>query len=134
MTTQTCQAYKCSDTAAHGPWCCFHYQRFENSRGCGCQALPVATTPAPPAPLAPLDEVGKAIERIGSEDFAARFDGNTIGVFGSYHQAEAELDSYVLDLIEQGLVDRPLTLLDAPTTYSERVTEALVERFMAVAV
>lgn len=49
-----------------------------------------------------------------TRDFDATFDGQYIGSFGSYSAAENALNDHAMRLIEDGLIDLPLTLLDAP--------------------
>lgn len=39
------------------------------------------------------------------KDYSAYYDGEYIGTFSTYHQAEIELDAHALDLLERGLVD-----------------------------
>lgn len=46
-----------------------------------------------------------------TKDFDASFDGNYIGSFATYSQAENELNQHVLLLCEQGLLDAPLAAL-----------------------
>lgn len=46
-----------------------------------------------------------------THDFDATFDGNYIGSFPTKHDAENELNQYVLLLCEQGLLDTPLAAL-----------------------
>ena len=46
-----------------------------------------------------------------THDFDATFDGNYIGSFATFHQAENELNQHVLLLCEQGLIDQPLAAL-----------------------
>lgn len=45
-----------------------------------------------------------------TKDFDATFDGNYIGSFRTFSDAENALNDHVLDLCEQGLVDLPLAL------------------------
>lgn len=39
------------------------------------------------------------------KDYSAYYDGEYIGTFATYHQAEIELDAHALDLLERGLLD-----------------------------
>jgi hypothetical protein len=54
-----------------------------------------------------------------TRDYAAMWEGQTIGFFPSYLAAETALNDYVLLLCEQGLVDRPLALLAEQAASSE---------------
>lgn len=49
-----------------------------------------------------------------TRDFSAFFDGQLIGCFDTRPEAQIALDDHSLRLIEDGLVDLPLTLLDTP--------------------
>lgn len=49
-----------------------------------------------------------------TRDFAAYFDGELIGFFASYLAAECALNDHALSLIQDGLADLPLALLDDP--------------------
>lgn len=48
-----------------------------------------------------------------TRDFDATFDGNYIGSFATFSQAEDALNDHAMRLIEDGLVDAPLALLGA---------------------
>lgn len=54
----------------------------------------------------------KQITRHAADDWSAAFDGQYIGSFTTRDAAQRALDDHAMRLIEDGLIDLPLTLLD----------------------
>jgi hypothetical protein len=69
-----------------------------------------------------------------TKDFDTHFDGQYIGSFATRTEAQIALDDHALYLIEQGLVDTPLALLEQPAVdvHAERI-ERLRATFAATA-
>ena len=71
-----------------------------------------------------------------TRDFDALFDGQYIGSFATHHEAQVALDDHALLLIENGLVDTPLALLNevAVDVHAERIQRLHVSLAAAAAV
>lgn len=74
------------------------------------------------------------------KDYSAYYDGELIGVFGTFHQAEVELDAHALDLLERGLLDTvegittmqwqaPRTLADVAADRAQHTTDSADDPF-----
>lgn len=65
--------------------------------------------------MQPLTDL-KVIRHYGPNDVDAIYDGEYLGSFRTRQEAQRALDDHAMRLIEDGLVDLPLTLLNTPVS------------------